>query len=198
MLHIFWLAFSYILGSVPFGLMVGKFMCGIDPREDGSKNTGATNVARLCGTRYGVMVLALDLLKGFTPVIVAMNISDSAAYHGLAVLAPVAGHMFSVFMGFRGGKGVATSIGAFFALAPGPLLMAVLLCVIVIAVSGFVSLGSLTLAAAMPVLLLISGDLTYFLAALAVMILVYAKHRENIARLARGEEKPWRRPGPQT
>lgn len=193
MLNILWLAFSYALGSIPFGLMVGKYMCGIDPREDGSKNTGATNVARLCGTRYGVLVLALDLLKGYMPVIVAASLSDSALYHGLAVLAPVSGHMFSIFMGWRGGKGVATSIGAFFALSPGLLLIAVALCVAVIAISGFVSLGSLTLAAAMPLLLLISGDFTYFLAAFVVMALIYAKHRENIARLARGQEKPWRR-----
>jgi glycerol-3-phosphate acyltransferase PlsY len=193
MLNIFWLAFSYVLGSIPFGLVVGKFMCGKDPREDGSRNTGATNVARTCGTKYGVLVLVLDALKGFTPVIVALNISDSAFYHGLVVLAPIVGHMFSIFLRGRGGKGVSTTIGAFLALSPWVLLVSLLLCGIVIAVSGYVSLGSLTLAAAVPLLLLLSGDVIYFLSGVVVMALIYAKHRENIARLARGEEKPWRK-----
>lgn len=193
MLQLFWLVFSYILGAIPFGLIVGKFMCGIDPREDGSRNTGATNVARLCGTRYGVFVLVLDALKGFAPVIVALQISDSHFYHGLIMLAPIFGHMFSVFLKGGGGKGVSTTIGAFLALAPGALLLAVLLCVAVIAYSGYVSLGSLTLAAAMPLFLLLSGEFTRCLFALVVMALIYTKHRENIARLARGEEKPWRK-----
>lgn len=193
MLQLLWLVFSYILGSIPFGLFIARFMCGIDPRQDGSRNTGATNVARLCGTHYGVSVLLLDAMKGFVPVIVAFEISDSSIYHGLVLLAPIMGHMFSVFLKGKGGKGVATSIGAFLALSPGALFLAVLLCVAVIAFSGYVSLGSLTLATAMPLFLLLSGQLAYCIFALAVMALIYAKHRENIARLARGEEKAWRK-----
>lgn len=192
MLSIFWLIFSYILGSVPFGLLVAKFMCGVDPRQDGSRNIGATNIARLCGARYGVLVLVLDALKGFTPVIVALKLGDSHFFHGLALMAPIVGHMFPIFLKGHGGKGVATTIGAFLALSPGALLPALALCAVVIGISGYVSLGSLTLITAVPLFLLLSGDFLYFLFGLAVMSLVFAKHRENIARLARGEEKTWK------
>jgi glycerol-3-phosphate acyltransferase PlsY len=193
MMAFIWLIASYFLGAAPFGLIVAKGVCGIDPRKDGSGNTGATNVARLCGTRYGVAVLVLDIVKGFAAVSVAMAVSDSAFFHGLVLLVAVAGHMYSMFLGMKGGKGVATTIGCFLALSPASLLIAVALCVLVIALSGFVSLGSLTLVTAMPLLLLLSGQFSYLIFSLLVMGLVYARHRENIARLARGEEKPWRK-----
>lgn len=193
MLAFIWLIASYFLGAAPFGLIVAKGVCGIDPREDGSGNTGATNVARLCGTRYGVAVLVLDILKGFVAVSVAMAVSESAFFHGFVLLVAIVGHMYSLFLGMKGGKGVATTIGCFLALSPASLLIAVGLCVLVIALSGFVSLGSLTLVTAMPIMLLLSGQFTYLIFSVLVMGLVYARHRENIARLARGEEKPWRK-----
>ncbi|WP_051445414.1 glycerol-3-phosphate 1-O-acyltransferase PlsY [Desulfocurvus vexinensis] len=192
MLTIGWIAFAYLLGAVPFGLIVGK-LCGVDPRTAGSCNTGATNIARLCGFKYGVLALALDLGKGLAPVALARTFTDSPLFLALAAGAAITGHCYSVFLRGKGGKAVATTIGAFVALSFWPTLISCLLCVAVIARSGYVSLGSLTLAAALPVAMLLTGQLTYAALGLAVMALIFWRHRENIQRLARGEEKPWRK-----
>ncbi|MCK9241011.1 glycerol-3-phosphate 1-O-acyltransferase PlsY [Desulfocurvus sp.] len=193
MLTIGWIAFSYLLGAVPFGLLVGRVLCGVDPRTAGSRNTGATNIARLCGFKYGVLALALDLGKGLAPVALARTFTDSPLFLALAAGAAITGHCYSVFLRGKGGKAVATTIGAFVALAFWPTLISCALCVAVIARSGFVSLGSLTLAAALPVCMLLSGRLTYAVLGVVVMALIFWRHRDNIRRLARGEEKPWRR-----
>lgn len=194
---IVWIVLAYVAGSIPFGLVVARGLKGVDPRTGGSRNIGATNVARLCGTGCGVAVLVLDIAKGFVPVAVAVAMSDSSLFPALIALAAVLGHMYSVFLRGTGGKAVATTVGAFLALAPWQLAVAAAACLAVIAWSGFVSLGSLTLVTALPVLLLVSGRLTQCLLAVVVMAFVYWKHRENIARLARGQEKPWRKPPPE-
>ena len=192
---IVWIALAYLIGSVPFGLVVAKVAKGIDPREGGSRNIGATNVARLCGTGWGVLVLALDIAKGWVPVMIASSFSDPSAFFlGATALAAVSGHIFSVFLHGKGGKAVATTVGVFLALAPTQLILSAVACILAIALSGYVSLGSLTLVTLLPVLLLFSGQVTYFFFALAVMVLVYWRHKENIHRLVRGEEKPWRKP----
>jgi glycerol-3-phosphate acyltransferase PlsY len=188
-----WIAAAYLLGSIPMGLVVGRLLCGVDPRGAGSRSTGSTNVARLCGFKYGVLTLVLDLGKGWLPVSIAMGMSDSAFFVSLVAFAALVGHAFSVFMGFRGGKAVATTIGVFIPLAFGKLVIAVALCIAAIVASGFVSLGSLTLVTALPVLLLLGGDWAWLPLSVAVMALVYWLHRENIVRLARGEEKSWRK-----
>jgi glycerol-3-phosphate acyltransferase PlsY len=193
MLSIFWIALAYLIGSMPFGLFVAKVAKGVDPRTDGSRNIGATNVARLCGTGWGVAVLALDIAKGWFPVAVAQSFSESAFFLGATALAAVSGHIFSVFLHGKGGKAVATTVGVFLALAPTQLLLSAAACILAIALSGYVSLGSLTLVTLLPVFLLFSGQVTYFFFALVVMVLVYWRHKENIHRLVRGEEKPWRK-----
>jgi glycerol-3-phosphate acyltransferase PlsY len=193
MLTIGWIAFSYLLGAVPFGLLVGKVLCGVDPRTAGSRNTGATNIARLCGFKYGVLALALDVGKGLAPVALARTFTDAPLFLALAAGAAILGHCYSVFLHGKGGKAVATTIGGFVALAFWPTLISCALCVAVIARSGYVSLGSLTLAAALPVCMLLAGHLTYAAVGVAVMALIFWRHRENIQRLARGEEKPWRK-----
>ena len=108
---------GYVLGSAPWGLVIARTFCGIDPRNDGSRNTGATNVARLCGFRWGVLTLACDLGKGALPVALALWLGLSPLLVTCVALACVLGHVFSCFMGFRGGKAVATSIGVFLPLA---------------------------------------------------------------------------------
>lgn len=193
MLTVGWIAFSYLLGAVPFGLVVGKILCGIDPRTAGSHNTGATNVARLCGFKYGVLALVCDLGKGLLPVLLARTFTDSVLFLSLTACAAIVGHCYSVFLRGSGGKAVATTIGAFAALAFWPTFIATALCVLVIIKSGFVSLGSLTLAAALPILMLLSGHLTYAAFGAAITVLIFWRHHENIARLARGEEKPWKK-----
>ena len=205
MVNILWLALTYLIGSMPFGLIVARTLCGIDPREAGSRNIGATNVARLCGTRYGLLTLGLDLLKGYVPVALAAGFSTSTFFLGLTALTALVGHMYSVFLSGKGGKGVATTIGVFLALTPGALALSLLFCALAIWASGFVSLGSLTLVAALPVFHLLSGNVGLVPFSLIVMALVVLKHRENIVRLAKGEEKPWRKaeaqarkPGPGT
>ena len=100
---------GYVLGSAPWGLVIARTFCGIDPRNDGSRNTGATNVARLCGFRWGVLTLACDLGKGALPVALALWLGLSPLLVTCVALACVLGHVFSCFMGFRGGKAVATS-----------------------------------------------------------------------------------------
>lgn len=191
-----WLILVYIVGSVPFGLLMARVAKGIDPRQHGSLNTGATNVARTCGARYGVLTFILDMLKGLLPVVFAMGISMSPVFLTLTALAALIGHMYSVFLNRKGGKGVATTIGIFAVLAPAPLFWSLILCLILIWTTGYISLGSLTLAGSLPVFIIVFLDWPYLILGLVVMLLIYGKHRDNIVRLARGEEKPWRQSRP--
>ncbi|WP_419785107.1 glycerol-3-phosphate 1-O-acyltransferase PlsY [Pseudodesulfovibrio sp.] len=192
---IIWSIVAYILGSIPFGLVVAKLLCNTDPRTSGSKNTGATNVARLCGTKYGVLTLVLDLGKGFLPVLLAGAWTGHGIGLSIVLLAAILGHVFSCFMNLKGGKAVATTIGAFLAVSPWGTIFSAALCLIVIALSGHVSMGSLTLALALPVFMFLTGNFAFVPAALVVMILLFWRHRENIHRLARGEENPWLKKG---
>lgn len=188
---ILWIAITYCIGSVPFGLVFAKTFCHIDPRTAGSGNVGATNVSRLCGTGWGVATLVCDLLKGTLPVAIIMHYSGSELAWTLTALAAILGHLYSCFLGFKGGKAVATSIGVLIPLAFWQLLAAVALCLLLIWRSGFVSLGSLALVTAMPILLALSGKFSLLPLSLIILGLVYWSHRENIRRLARGEEKTW-------
>ncbi|MDO5535957.1 MAG: glycerol-3-phosphate 1-O-acyltransferase PlsY [Desulfovibrionaceae bacterium] len=184
---------AYVLGSCPWGLIIAKVFCGIDPRTAGSRNTGSTNVARLCGFGWGVATLACDIAKGMVPVLLALWDGGSAVQVSFVALAAVLGHVFSCFMGFRGGKAVATSIGVFIPLAFVPTLISSILCLVVIGVSGFVSLGSLTLLASLPIVLVLCGSPEWLPLALCLLVLVAWRHKENIARLRAGQEKSWRK-----
>lgn len=190
---IFWPIFSYLLGAVPFGLLLAKAFKGVDIRTEGSRNTGATNVARTCGLPLGLTALALDIAKGLVPTLVATSLSDHWLFLSICTLAPILGHVYSPFLGFKGGKAVATTIGVFLGLAFMPTLISVVLCVAAILISGYVSLGSLVFGAALPIALLLSGRAELAPVAVAVTMLLYWRHRENIARLARGEENSWRK-----
>lgn len=196
MVSVFWIFVAYGFGSIPFGLVFAKVFCHIDPRTAGSGNVGATNVARLCGKVWGVATLLCDALKGALPVFVSMQLAvDSplgwATTVTLTALACILGHRHSFFLGFKGGKAVATSVGIFLVLAFWQLVVSGIICLFLIWRSGFVSLGSLSLVTAMPLLLLISGHFNLLPLALIIMVLVYWTHQENLHRLARGEEKSW-------
>ena len=195
MIEYLWLPVAYVLGSIPFGLIVATTFCGLDPRKDGSGNTGATNVARLCGPKWGVLVLVCDALKGLVAVAVSMHIApESALIHSLSAMSAILGHRYSLFMKFKGGKAVATTIGVFIPLAFWQLLAAGVVCILVIWRVKFVSLGSLVLVTLLPVFLCFSGVWSPLPLAILVMALVYYAHRDNIRRLMRGEEKPWLKP----
>ena len=187
---LFLMAFG--LGMVPFGLYVARFVKGIDLRDAGSRNVGATNVARLCGTPWGVLTLALDLFKGFLPCVLAPADTGWIAL-SLIGLAAIMGHAYSPLLNFRGGKAVATTVGVFLALAPGALILSAICCLLVIWLSGYVSVGSLTLALALPVFCLLTGNVSMIPLATGVMLFLFWRHRENILRLNKGEEMPWRK-----
>ncbi|MHC1700526.1 MAG: glycerol-3-phosphate 1-O-acyltransferase PlsY [Humidesulfovibrio sp.] len=192
MIAILLILVAFGLGAVPFGLYVARFVKGIDPRDAGSKNIGATNVARLCGTQWGVLVLVLDIFKGYLPAALA---PDGTGWLALSLIgaASIAGHAYSPLLQFRGGKAVATTIGVFLALAPWTMFFSVIACLAVIALSGYVSMGSLTLALALPFFSFFTGNIWLLPLSLCVMLFLFWRHRENILRLDRGEEMPWRR-----
>jgi len=191
MTFIVWAALAYVLGSIPFGLVIAKSLCSTDPRLNGSKNTGATNVARLCGTKCGVATLVFDVLKGLLPVAFAAAWIDSDMALSLVGLAAILGHVFSCFMHFKGGKAVATTVGVFLALAPWGAIIAAVLCLLMVWLTGHVSMGSLTFALALPVCMALTGNFAVVPMALVVMVILFWRHKENIRRLARGEENPW-------
>jgi glycerol-3-phosphate acyltransferase PlsY len=193
MVTIFWLAISYLLGAMPFGLLISRTCCGIDPREQGSGNIGATNVGRLCGTKYGALTLALDMLKGFLPVALAASFSDSSFFLTLVATAAVSGHMFSIFLHGKGGKGVATWVGAFVAISTSGTILCGLGFLAALYFYNFVSLASLVMVALMPVVLLFQGMFGAIPLALVLMALIFWKHSANIQRLMAGEEHPWKK-----
>lgn len=186
-----WIIMAYVLGSIPFGLVIAKTCCGIDPREGGSKSIGATNVSRLCGFPYGVATLVCDVAKGALPVAGALWLDPMPLFVSLTGMACVLGHVFSCFLHLKGGKAVATTIGVFLPLAFWPLLGSCALCMLVIWRTGFVSLGSLSLLASLPFFLAIAGLWQWIPLSFCLCVIVFVRHKDNIGRLLRGEEKPW-------
>lgn len=194
-----WLLFalvSYMLCSIPFGRLISKKVAGIDITRKGSRNVGATNVARVIGFKWGILTLLLDALKGFMPVFLFRTFFPDFG-QGLTVvaLASLLGHQFSVFLKLHGGKGVATALGIYLAISPIHTLVVLLFFVIVVYIFDFVSLGSILSAALMPLLLLFSGEpLMSVLTSLVMAVLIWCKHMENIRRLLKREEIRWRTP----
>jgi glycerol-3-phosphate acyltransferase PlsY len=180
---------AYLLGSIPFGYLLGKLK-GIDIRKHGSGNVGATNVARVLGKPYGVLVYILDFLKGFIPTLIAVKLYG----HGdwvvtLVGLAAVLGHMFSIFLGFRGGKGVATASGVLFAINPFLALIVLLVWGIVFKLTGYVSVGSIAAALAAVFLAgIFRLPFNELFLVVIVAVLVLIKHQSNVQRLMEGKE----------
>lgn len=179
---------AYFLGSIPFGFLIARVR-GIDIRERGSGNIGATNVTRSLGARLGLVVLACDMLKGVLPVVAARALELGPWAGAACGLAPVIGHCFPVWLRFRGGKGVATTFGVLVAADPPIALIALVTFAVIYALVRLASLGSLAAAAVVPTAMLVAGRPRALVAlGVACAVLIVVKHRANIRRLLRGEE----------
>jgi len=201
------LVVAYLLGSIPFSFLIVKLTAGADIRQLGSRNVGATNVARSFGKVPGILALLLDAAKGYAAVAIAKWVTaspewplaggDASPIHSrafwvtLCALVAVIGHMFPVWLRFHGGKGVATAGGAFVALDPLALGAALIVFVIVVIATRFVSLGSIVSAASVPVFLRFLTHAPFWTINLSIVIsmLIIVKHHANIARLAGGSER---------
>lgn len=185
---------AYFFGSIPSGVWIGKTFKGIDIRTVGSKNSGATNAYRNLGAVYGIMTLVIDALKGYLPLLVASKMGVSEKYIVVIGLIAILGHSFSCFLNFKGGKGVATSLGVFLFLAPKAIGIATLGFLIVVFFTRYVSLSSITAAIILPIMTMIlpakDGVDKFTLSILSVFIGVFViyKHKTNITRLLNGTE----------
>ena len=204
------LILSYLVGSVPTSIIVTRLVKGVDIRTQGSGNAGGTNVVRTLGLGWGALVIIIDAVKGFLASalisqialgdlvqILGVSLQDAAAVRILAGCAAVAGHVWSVFAGFRGGKGVSTAAGMLLGVAPAEMLASLVVFLIVVAVTKYVSLGSLLAAVAFPVTLLIREDLmgaripdylTLLLFSTVLAFFLILNHRANMKRLIAGTE----------
>ncbi|GAF24424.1 MULTISPECIES: glycerol-3-phosphate 1-O-acyltransferase PlsY [Shouchella] len=192
---IFFVLLSYLLGSVSFSYLIAKKIKKIDIRKEGSGNAGATNTLRVLGVGPAISVLLLDVLKGILPVVLAMLVTDAAFVHVLTGLAAILGHNWPIYFGFRGGKGVATSIGVLVSLVFLPALLAGVVAIASIFITRYVSLGSLLFAVLTPValvlLMLIPGfsyPFEYILFTVVLAIMSLWRHRTNVSRLLSGTE----------
>jgi len=198
---------SYLLGSIPFGYLLVRIFRGEDVRQTGSGNIGATNVARTGSKGLGIATLLLDAVKGYAAVKFAFWLARSGRFEigsntifllaALAAFCAILGHVFTVWLRFKGGKGVATAVGAFAALAPRAIVVALVLFVIVVALTRYISLGSTVAAAAFPAFVWWLGPAESTTAPILLLIaasslLIIVRHKDNIRRLLAGTENRWR------
>ena len=173
-------------------------MARIDISKRGSGNIGATNVARELGIKWGIITLILDLLKGFVPVVLFSHFcSQAGPFHEAAMagigICALLGHMFPVFLGFRGGKGVATALGVYLAISPLSCLCSLVVFIIIVMIWNYISLGSMFSAAVMPLFLILFGKpQPLIIGSLIMALLICYKHKVNIQALIRGEERRWK------
>jgi len=189
MLGIITVFFSYLLGSVLFGELIARAK-GVNLREVGSGNVGATNVSRALGKKYGVVVFLLDMLKGFIPTALAVKLFGiDSLWVVLVGLAAVLGHMFPLYFGFKGGKGVATAFGVLLAVSPKVAVFSFLVWVLVVFFTRYASLGSIA-ASTSAVFFLVVSDVPTSVSTMALLIvlLIVYKHKDNISRLLSGTE----------
>jgi glycerol-3-phosphate acyltransferase PlsY len=191
---IFIVLFGYLLGSVPFGLILTKLFSQVDPRKKGSGNIGATNIFRTAGRTLGILTLICDLLKGVLPIWIATQWNLSDYWIAAAGLSPFLGHIFPLFLGFKGGKGVATALGVYLVISPVAVGIELLLFIILIWRWRFVSLGSICCAMTMPILIAFfrSNSRAYFILSVIIGFLILFRHQPNIIRLIKGTENKWK------
>jgi len=184
---------AFVFGSIPFGFVIGKLK-GVDVRQYGSGNIGATNVSRVLGKKWGAIVLLLDALKGALPVLYLKVTGYSTEHQVLAGLFAILGHCFSPFLKLRGGKGVATGLGVFLVVSPKVTLIAFLVFLLVFLTTRYVSLSSITAALSFPLVFRFLEKPSEFTSVVLFLtaFVVVGKHYQNIIRLIKGEEKKYR------
>ncbi|ANE47982.1 hypothetical protein SY83_18670 [Paenibacillus swuensis] len=190
MLNLLLIVACYLLGSVSFSFIFAKAFKGIDIRQHGSGNAGATNTLRVLGKGPAILVLALDILKGIGAIWIARAVEpDVISIHVLCGLAVIIGHNWPVFFGFRGGKGIATTIGVMATLCFMPSLFAGIIALSLIALTRYVSLGSLVFAALLPLFIILLGrPMEILIASIVIGVFAFYKHRTNISKLLQGKE----------
>lgn len=180
---------AYLIGSIPFGYLIVRAKEGGDVRETGSGGTGATNVTRRAGRSAGVLTLILDAAKGALAIVVAQSLSNNDWSLAAAAIAVIVGHIFPVWLRFKGGKGVATGVGVFLVLAPFAVLIAGVVFLAVVLLTKYVSLGSILAAATIPLLVWLQAEPGSLLTAAVVgALLIIFAHRANLTRLWNGTE----------
>ncbi|QUB97854.1 glycerol-3-phosphate 1-O-acyltransferase PlsY [Leptotrichia sp. oral taxon 221] len=180
---------AYILGSIPNALWIGKVFKGIDVREHGSKNTGSTNAARVLGAKLGILTLILDISKGAIPTLIATMLLESSISVILVGICAILGHSFSIFMKFKGGKAVATTVGVFIVLVPGAILLAAVIFFLVFGITRYVSLSSMIGAISLPIwIILFYKNIPLTIFGIIIAILIIVRHKSNIQRLLNGTE----------
>ena len=189
---VLWLLASYFVGAIPTSYLLSRLFAGIDLRQHGSGNLGATNLYRVLGWKYAIPAALVDIAKGVIPVLVfAPQVSDSQLFALGCGVAAILGHVFSVFVGFKGGKGVATAAGVMLGLAPLALTVAAVVWALLVKLTGYVSVGSIAAAAVLPLAVYLLEDSTspaLLWIATAIAAGVILLHRRNIQRLLKGTE----------
>jgi len=182
---------GYLLGSISFAVLLVRLRTGRDIRQEGSGNPGATNVLRAHGKALGLAVALLDVAKGAAAVLLVRMVTADPRYAAAGGLAAILGHMFPIYYGFRGGKGVATTVGSFLALAPAATAVCLGIFLVIVAATRYVSLGSCVAVVLLPpaARLISHSPSPVVLAAALAAAVVIVKHVENLKRLARGEER---------
>lgn len=199
--HIIGLVIAYLLGSIPSAVWIGKFFYGTDVREYGSGNAGATNTFRVLGKRAGIPVLLIDIFKGWLSVNMAYltdyrpGSEQFVNFQLVLGIAALLGHIFPIYVGFRGGKGIATLLGIILAVHPLAALISIAVFIVVLLVSRYVSLGSMVAAISFPVIIIVffkSPIPSLVIFSLVIAVLVLITHQKNIERLIRREESKTR------
>jgi acyl phosphate:glycerol-3-phosphate acyltransferase len=198
---IFIALFGYLLGSIPTGLLLAKLFSRVDPRKTGSKNIGATNVFRTAGKAVGILTLVGDIAKGVIPIRIAIwwGLVDqwgipADLWVAIAGLAPFLGHIFPIFLGFKGGKGVATALGTYLVISPIAVLIEFFLFAGLVWKWRIISVGSICCAATMPILIAFfrSDSQAYFVLSVIMAALIVYRHQSNLSRLLQGTENRWK------
>ena len=193
--------FAYLMGSISTGVVLSKIFGQGNLQAEGSKNIGATNVSRLMGVKWGILTLVGDMLKGMLVVWIGQRVFAGEGNQGvffiaLMALAVFLGHIFPIFLHFKGGKGVATALGIFLLLGPKAILLAVPIFVLVVFLGKYVSLGSIVAAGSFPVVMYFFHYNRYVVfLSIVIAAAIILKHKANILRLIKGEEKPWQTKG---